>query len=171
MKEIRDPKDNKNMEYRIREIEPKDDPYVEKVIRSCLIEFGGDHEGTAWTDPDLGRFSKIYDSEGKRYWVAVDREDRVVGGAGIGSLPGAEDICELQKMYCLPEARGTGVSHRLMEKALNFAAKYYKRCYLETLENMTAARKFYEKYGFKRIFEPPVKTVHFNCDIRYIKDI
>lgn len=124
------------------------------MIRSCLIEFGADHEGTAWADPDLGRFSEIYNTEGTKYWVACRSDGTVVGGAGIGKLDGAENICELQKMYCIPEARGTGISHKLMENALEYAKNHYSGCYLETLENMTAARKFYEKYGFRRVFEP-----------------
>lgn len=77
-------------------------------IRTCLIEFGAAREGTAWADPDLGRFSEIYNTEGNRYWVAEDERGKVVGGVGIGALKGAEGICELQKMYCLPEARGHG---------------------------------------------------------------
>jgi len=157
------------MEYRIREIEAKDNKKVENVIRTCLIEFGANHEGTAWTDENLGRFSEIYNSDGNKYWVALDKNDKIVGGVGIGKLEGTDDICELQKMYCLPEARGTGVSHKLMEIALDYAKKYYSRCYLETLENMVAAQKFYEKYGFERIYEPLVKTEHFACDVRYIK--
>ena len=96
---------------------------------------------------------------------------RIVAGVGIGSLPGEDDICELQKMYCLPEGRGTGVSHRLMDIALEYAGKYYRHCYLETLDNMTAAQRVYEKYGFRRIQKPVVKTDHFACDVRYIKDI
>ena len=51
------------MEYNIREIEGKDNKAVEKVIRTCLIEFGANHEGTAWADPDLGNFSDIYNKE------------------------------------------------------------------------------------------------------------
>lgn len=76
-----------------------------------------------------------------------------------------------KKMYCLPEARGVGVSHKLIEIALSYAKKYYSRCYLETLENMVAAQKFYEKNGFTRIYEPIVKTEHFACDVRYIKEL
>ena len=159
------------MEYRIREIEAKDNRGVENVIRSCLIEFGANHEGTAWADPDLGRFSEIYNSEGNKYWVAIDEDDKVVGGVGIGRLDGIEDVCELQKMYCLPEIRGIGISHKLMQIALEYAKKYYGRCYLETLENMVAAQKFYEKYGFVRIYEPLVKTEHYACDVRYVKDL
>lgn len=159
------------MEYQIRTIQKKDNQAIEAVIRSCLIEFGANHEGTAWEDPGLGRFSEIYASEGNCYWVAEDESGRIVGGTGIGRLKGAEGICELQKMYCLPEARGTGLSHRLMEAALAYAGSYYKQCYLETLENMTAARKFYEKYGFCRITKPVVQTAHFACDVRYLLDL
>ncbi len=159
------------MEYTIREIESKDNKEIENVIRSCLIEFGANHEGTAWVDPNLGRFSDIYNTEGNKYWVAIDEFGKIVGGVGIGKLDGIEEVCELQKMYCLPEARGTGISHKLMGIALEYGAKYYNRCYLETLENMVAAQKFYEKYGFERIYEPLVKTEHFACDVRYIKEL
>lgn len=159
------------MEYRIKEIESRNNKDVENLIRTCLIEFGANHEGTAWTDPNLGRFSDIYNTEGNKYWVALDENEKVVGGVGIGKLDDINDVCELQKMYCLPEIRGKGVSHRLMEIALQYASKYYKRCYLETLENMLAAQKFYEKYGFERIYEPVVKTEHFACDVRYIKNL
>ena len=159
------------MEYIIREIKERDNKEVEKVIRSCLIEFGANHEGTAWADPDLGRFSKVYNGDGNKYWVAEDKLGAIVGGVGIGKLNGVEDVCELQKMYCLPIARGTGIAQKLMDIALEYAKKYYSRCYLETLDNMIAAQKFYEKNGFKRIYEPIVKTEHFACDVRYIKNL
>lgn len=160
-----------NINYTIREIEKRDDKAVESVIRACLIEFGANHEGTAWADPDLCRFSEIYNTEGNKYWVAEDENGKIVGGTGIGSLAGAEGVCELQKMYCLPEARGTGVSHTLMDTALTYAKNYYDRVYLETLPNMIAAQKFYEKYGFVRTYEPIVQTEHFACDVRYIKNL
>ncbi len=159
------------MNYIIRAIESKDNKQVESIIRTCLIEFGGNHEGTAWADPDLGRFSEIYNSEGNCYWVAEEVAGNVVAGVGIGKLEGLPDVCELQKMYCLPEARGTGVAHRLMKIALKYAKLYYKRCYLETLDNMIAAQKFYEKYGFERVEEPLLETAHFCCDVRYIKEL
>ena len=154
--------------FTIRKIEEKDNARVEYVIRSCLIEFGANHEGTAWADKNLGNFSNVYNSDGNAYFVAVV-DDTVVAGSGIGYL--TDDICELQKMYCLPEYRGTGIADKLMEECLDYAKKYYKQCYIETLENMTRAIRFYEKYGFVRIYEPVVKTEHFNCDIRYIKNL
>ena len=158
------------MSVTIRPIEPRDNAGVEQLIRTCLIEFGANHAGTAWADPDLDRYAEVYSQPQTRYWVAEDG-GAIVGGVGIGPLPGADGICELQKMYCLPPCRGTGVAQRLMEEALAFAAKYYRQCYLETLSNMTAAQRFYEKYGFRRVDEPPVQTAHFACDVRYLLDL
>ncbi|MBF0579282.1 GNAT family N-acetyltransferase [Erysipelotrichaceae bacterium RD49] len=156
------------MEVRIREIEPKDDQAVEAIIRDCLKEYGGDHAGTAWCDPDLGRFSQIYGRPEMRYWVAEDENGKILGGAGYGPLEG--NICELQKMYTLPQARGTGIAHLLIQTVLKEAAEQYEQCYLETFSNMVAAQKFYEKYGFQRIDHFIGSTGHVACDAKYIKD-
>ena len=73
--------------YTIKPIEEKYNAQVEQVIRACLMEMGHTHEGCAWTDPFLGRFSEVYAPDNAAYWVAVDADDRVVGGAGIGPWP------------------------------------------------------------------------------------
>ena len=155
--------------YTVREIEKRDNQSVEHIIRTCLIEFGGNREGTAWCDPDLGRFSEIYNKPGYKYWVAENENGELVGGAGIGGL--TDDVCELQKMYCLKEARGTGVAHQLMVLCLDYAKQYYKKCYLETFSNMIAANKFYQKYAFERLDKPYLETEHFSCDVWYMKEL
>lgn len=157
--------------YTIRLIEAIDNKVIEAIIRSCLIEYGANHEGTAWADENLGRFSEIYTSDEERYWVAEDEYGKLVGGVGIGRLDDKYDVCELQKMYLLPEARGTGLANELILTALNHAKKYYKRCYLETLPNMIAAQRFYKKHGFVKADKAPVTTEHFMCDVRLIKDL
>lgn len=157
------------MNCTIREIQPRDNGIVELIIRNCLIEFNGNREGTAWQDPDLCRFSEIYNTVDRKYWVA--ETDRVVGGVGIAPLDGVDGVCELQKMYCVSEMRGTGIAHQLIQTALEYAKNYYDRCYLETFGNMIAAQKFYEKYGFTRIDKPLGNTGHYACDVLYIKDL
>ena len=156
-------------QFKIRLIEKRDNEAVEHLIRTCLIEFGGDREGTAWCDPDLGRFSEIYNKPGHRYWVAEDAQGKVVAGAGIGRL--TENVCELQKMYCFSKARGTGVAHQLMKNCLEYAKQYYEKCYLETFSNMLAANKFYQKYDFVKLEKPYLETEHFSCDVWYIRDL
>ena len=159
------------MKYTIREITPGDNRRVEEIIRSCLIEYGGDHEGTAWADPYLGRFSEVYAKDGRCYFVAEDENGNVVGGVGIGEIHLFPHVCELQKMYCLPEARGTGCAQMLLDTALEFAVGLYEECYLETLPNMTRAGRFYEKNGFVRTDKILLGDEHFACDVRYIKKL
>jgi putative acetyltransferase len=157
--------------HQIRTIQPQDNATVEYIIRYCLTEFGANHEGTAWADPNLGHFYELYQEKGRKYWVAENEAGQVVAGVGIGPLPGTDDVCELQKMYCLPEARGVGIAYELLQLALKFAREHYRKCYLETLGNMTVAQRFYEKHGFIRIYEPVGTTGHYACDVLYIKDL
>jgi putative acetyltransferase len=159
------------MAYVVREIKKCDDGAVEKIIRSCLIEFGANDGGTAWEDPDLCRFSEIYVDEGNKYFVAEDENGQIVGGSGIGALSAAPGVCELQKMYCLPHVRGTGVADSLMSVCLDYAKEYYDTCYLETLDNMTRAMSFYEKWGFSRTDEKLAETGHYACEIKYVKHL
>ena len=158
------------MEYFIRPIGSTDNAAIEKIIRDCLIEFGGDHEGTAWADPDLGRFSEVYSNPRSAYFVAVSYDGAVLGGAGIGPME-QEGLCELQKMYLSPAYRGKGIAQALLNAALSFATDYYTACYLETLPSMVGAQRFYEKNGFARTDSPIGNTGHFECDVRYIKKL
>ena len=36
---------------------------------------------------------------------------------------------------------------------------------------MTAANRFYQKWGFRRLDRPLLDTGHFSCDVWYIKDL
>lgn len=154
----------------IREIEEKDNEQVELLIRTCLIEFGANKPGCAWSDPNLGCFFQVYQNEKSKYWV-VEENNKIVAGCGIGQLTGTQGICELQKMYSLKEVRGTGVADKLMTISLEFAKKYYKECYLETFSNMVAANKFYRKHGFMQLKKPLIETEHYACDVWYIKTL
>ncbi|MBQ0001253.1 MAG: GNAT family N-acetyltransferase [Clostridiales bacterium] len=156
---------------KIRRIEKKDNLRVAEIIRECLTEYGGDHRtDTAWGDPYLERFSEVYVLENNAYWVAENEDGLVVAGVGIGPMDGVEGICELQKMYCIKDYRGTGIAGELLDIALEFAKKYYSRCYLETMDNMYRAQKFYEKKGFYRTSETIGSTGHDGCQSHYIID-
>lgn len=156
------------MSYTIRPVEARDNRRIEWIVRFCLDEYHAPHEGSAWSDPDLDRFSEIYTGPGCAYWVAEDESGAVIAGAGIGPL-GVEGVCELRKMYCLPAHRGRGAARALLETALAYAARYYRFCYLETFSNMHEAHRFYEKHGFTRTEERLGDTGHYLCDVRYMK--
>lgn len=159
------------MPYTVRPIEPRDNAAIERIIRDSLTEFGGNREGFAWADPSLSSMAAAYAPEGCAYWVAEDETGTVVGGMGIAPLEDEEGTCELQKLYCVPEARGAGAAHLLMAEGMAFAGARYRCCYLETMGAMHAAHRFYAKYDFHRLDAPLGNTGHSGCDVWMAKNL
>ena len=158
--------------FKIREIQPKDNQGVAAVIRNVLVEMGVPKVGTAYEDKSLEDMHGTYDHPRMKYFV-VEENGKLIGGAGIAPLTGAEDdICELQKMYFLPEARGRGIGAEMMQTCLNYAkSENFKHCYLETLPYMENARKLYARSGFQSLEKPMGDTGHYNCSMWMLKDL
>lgn len=152
----------------IREITPADDPAVASVIRSVMTEHGVGGEGSSMRDAELDHMAEAYSGPRSIYFVVTDGA-RIVGGGGIAHLEGgAPDVCELRKMYFLPEARGVGMGRALLARCLDAARERgYVRCYLETMSTMRDARRLYESAGFTQIEAPMGATGHFSCDAWY----
>jgi putative acetyltransferase len=53
-------------------------------------------------------------------YFVVERDGEVIGGGGVAPLQNADpDVCELRKMYFLPEARGIGAGTAMMQRCLD----------------------------------------------------
>jgi putative acetyltransferase len=156
----------------IREIELEDNPKIAKAIRTVLIEMGVPKVGTAYEDKALDFMTETYNTINKTYFV-VESGNEIIGGAGISPLDHYEgNVCELQKMYFMPEARGKGLGRKMMTKCLEFAKKVgFDQCYLETLPYMDDARKLYRKVGFESIDKPMGNTGHYSCTVWMLKDL
>lgn len=136
-------------DFIIREIKPTDNIELSKVIRNVLIEMGAPKTGTAYGDVATDLMFETYQKEKTIYFI-VSYKNNVIGGAGIAKLDNCtENICELQKMYFLPVARGKGMGSLLISKCLEKAKAFgFESCYLETMPYMEAARKLYKKMAF-----------------------
>lgn len=156
----------------IREIEQRDDPKIAKAIRSVLIEMGVPKVGTAYEDASLDCMTETYNQPNKIYFV-VEQGDAIIGGAGISPLDNYDgNVCELQKMYFMPQARGKGIGSQMMQKCLTFAKEAgFDHCYLETMPYMGDARKLYRKVGFKSIAQPMGNTGHYSCTVWMLKEL
>lgn len=156
----------------IRPIEPRDDAAVAAVIRTVMPEFGADGPGFAIHDAEVDTMSAAYAQPRCSYFV-VERDGRVIGGGGVAPLTNGEpDVCELRKMYFLPEARGIGAGVAMMQRCLDAARTHgFKRCYLETLSSMDAAQALYRKSGFLPLCAPMGGTGHFSCDRFFIREL
>ena len=156
----------------IREIQKADNVAIAKVIRNVLIEHNVPKVGTAYADPSLNFMFENYSEEKSAYFI-VEKEGKIIGGAGIAPLEnGPKEICELQKMYFLPEARGLGLGVKLMEVCLEKARQFeFKKCYLETMPYMTNAQNLYKKSGFQYLDKPLGNTGHNACPVWMLKEL
>jgi putative acetyltransferase len=156
----------------IRKIEKKDNEALGTIVQTVLMEMGAPKVGTAYADPYLFSLFETYHKPKAIYFV-VEKEGKVIGGAGVDQLQNSnENICELQKMYFLPEARGQGFATKTMELCLQTAKDFgYEKCYLETMPYMGDAQKLYKKVGFTYLNKPKGDTGHSSCSVWMIKDL
>lgn len=156
-----------------RPIRPGDDPAVAAIIREVMPAFGAGGPGFAIHDPEVSAMAAAYSVPGAAYFVVEAADGRVLGGGGIAKLEGGpEGVCELKKMYFLPEARGSGMGEKLLRHCLQRAQELgYRTCYLETLTGMDAAQKLYKKVGFQTLCAPMGATGHHGCDRWYAMDL
>lgn len=81
----------------------------------------------------------------------------------VALRPLGEDVCEMKRLYILPEARGFGVGRALCTALIAQACRLgYDRMVLDTLDDMTDALRLYRKMGFKPIpayYQNPIPNV------------
>jgi len=156
----------------IRKIQSEDNEQIANVIREVFISDAYPKTGTAFADKQLDFMFETYDKPKSIYFVA-EINGKIVGGAGVSQLDNSEkNICELQKMYFLQEARGKGIGFEMIQKCLAKAKEFgYEKCYLETLPEMLAAQSLYKKVGFEYLCEPLGGTGHTSCPVWMIKSL
>jgi putative acetyltransferase len=158
-----------NTEFRIRPIAASDDAAVAAIIRTVMPEFGAVGDGFAINDPEVDWMHRAYSAPRSAYFV-LESDGQVIGGGGVAPLAGADaDVCELRKMYFLPQARGLGAGRAMMTRCLDAARTLgFRHCYLETLRGMDAAVALYERTGFQPLPAPMGATGHGGCNRFYL---
>ncbi|WP_375751455.1 GNAT family N-acetyltransferase [Vibrio sp. HN007] len=158
--------------FHFRSITPNDNSGIASVIRQVSAEYGlTADKGYSVADPTLDTLCQVYQKPHSHYWV-LEFEGKIVGGAGIAPLEGEVGICELQKMYFLPEARGKGLAAKLAGTCFQFSRQQgFSHCYLETTDELVEAIVLYKKLGFKQISKPLGNTGHTDCEVRMLKEL
>jgi len=159
-------------DWTLRPITTADDAVMASIIRRVMPEFGAVGDGFAINDPEVDWMSRAYAGPRAAYFV-IERGGTVLGGGGVAPLEsGAEEVCELRKMYFLPALRGLGAGAALMHRCLDAARERgFRRCYLETLHGMSDARHLYERSGFRLIDGPMGATGHGGCNTFYLREL
>lgn len=156
----------------IRSIQKKDNRQIAALIRSVVLEFGLPKVGTVYEDASLDYMFESYQQPGSYYFI-LEEDGKMIGGGGIAQLASYDGaVCELQKMYFLPLARGRGLGTQMIDRCLEAAREFgYTGCYLETMSYMEAAQKLYQKYGFELLDGPMGDTGHYACGVHMIKPL
>ncbi|QRG83251.1 bifunctional helix-turn-helix transcriptional regulator/GNAT family N-acetyltransferase [Vibrio diabolicus] len=157
-------------EYVLRPLAKADNPQVAGVIRKVSAEYGLTADrGYGVADPTLDDMYSVYNQCGAAYWV-IEHRGEIVGGGGFAPLAGEPNVCELQKMYFLPQTRGHGLAKRIVALSLQLAKQFgYQQCYLETTECLREAVGLYEKLGFEHLDAPLGQTGHDACEVVMLK--
>ena len=156
----------------IRKIKPEDNPVIERIIKDIFPEFNMPMVGTAYEDKETPQMFESFQNDSEVYFV-IEEKGIVVGGGGIKPLKDFEDdVCELQKMYLTPNARGKGYGKLLFTRCLKAAKSLgFKKCYLESASQLNTAIQIYEKSGFQHLDKPLGNTGHYSCGVWMIKDL
>lgn len=156
----------------IRLVLPQDSPAIANIIRTVMPEFGASGAGFAIHDKEVDDIYVAYTQPRCAYFVC-EMDEKIVGGGGVAPLQGGDpSVCELKKMYFLPEARNQGLGQQMLAKCLEAARQIgFHSCYLETFNTMKAAMKVYERNGFVKIPGALGNTGHFACDTFYQLDL
>ncbi|OAV44234.1 GNAT family N-acetyltransferase [Lewinella sp. 4G2] len=173
----------------VRPLTAADNAAAAAVIKTVMPEFGCVGPGYSIEDPEMDDLYGTYSKPRSNYFVVQDLgaaagagevgkqpsppPGKLVAVAGYAPLTGGDpNVCELRKMYALPEARGLGVGQALLQQCLEGARKDgFKTMYLETVTAMRDAAAFYQKNGFRYVEGPMGATGHSGCDLFMVLDL
>lgn len=96
--------------------------------------------------------------------LAYNSTDDPIGCVGLRPTP-TPGYCEMKRLYVDLKGRGLGLGKALAEKAIEEVVRMsYKAIRLDTLEEMTSARRLYGQLGFREIeayYDTPIKDTKF----------
>ena len=110
------------------------------------LEFDLEFQGF---DEELASLEEIY-SRPAGCLVLAEYNGKIVGCVGLRRFE--EGVCEMKRMYVLPEFRGKKIGRSLAVRVVEEARKLgYERMRLDTIASMKKADALYRSLGFQPI--------------------
>ncbi len=140
--------------YLLRPHQPGDMGWI--VHRHGLLyarEYGWNEQFEGLVAAIAAKFIQHHDPKRERCWVA-EKDGENVGSVFL--VKKSNTVAKLRLLLVEPRARGLGIGNRLVEECARFAGQAgYRKITLWTNDVLHAARRIYEKAGFRLIREEP----------------
>jgi DNA-binding MarR family transcriptional regulator/GNAT superfamily N-acetyltransferase len=138
--------------YTLRSLKPGDIGWV--THRQGVMyyeEYGWDERFEALVAEILAHFVQNFDPRHERAWIA-ELDGEIVGS--IFCVRKSATVAQLRLLYVEPTTRGLGIGTRLVDECVEFARRAgYRKMMLWTNSVLDAARRIYERQGFRLIKE------------------